>query len=171
MSYSIDSIFTSETATQLDYSPINTDCMDRLIASCDGLICFAIDTHLAVTWNPSIRKLKKLPTLELPPKKFGFTRYAFGYDPFIHNYKVVSVFCYDFKYDGIDTKYDCKTQVKVHILGTHSWRRIKDFPALFPHYRPGIIVNGTVNWFAYSNVVSRGNFSSVIVSLDLEKEC
>jgi hypothetical protein len=91
MFYSIDSIFTSEAATQLYYPPINTNYCDSLVASCDGLICFAVNKHLAVVWNPSVRKLKKLPSLELPPE-YGFTRYAFGYDPFIHNYKVVAVF-------------------------------------------------------------------------------
>ncbi|CAI8610447.1 unnamed protein product [Vicia faba] len=56
----------------------------------------ANNSHV-VLWNPSIRKLKKLPSLEIP-QDHGTLTYAFGYDPFVNNYKVVSVFCYDFEY-------------------------------------------------------------------------
>jgi len=164
-SLQLDSIFTTF-PRQLEYSSISPKYSNNFIASCDGLLCFAIDHRRAFLLNPCIKKLKELPSLEIPQEN-GYTRYAFGYDPFIHNYKVVSVFSYDLGYDGIHAN-GCKTQVNVHTLGTHSWRRIKDFPSLFPHNEPGIIVNGAANWFAYS---MSGNFSSVIVSLDLEKEC
>ncbi|RHN79366.1 putative F-box domain-containing protein [Medicago truncatula] len=64
-SLQLDSIFTSN-PTQLDYSPIITSWQDGLIASCDGLLCFVIDQRLAVLYNPCIRKVKKLPSLDLP---------------------------------------------------------------------------------------------------------
>ncbi|XP_024630767.1 F-box/kelch-repeat protein At3g23880 [Medicago truncatula] len=84
----LDAIFTSN-PTQLDYSLIDPKHYDALIASCDGLFCFAINNTLAALWNPTIRKVKELPSLDIPPQR-GRTIYAFGYDPFIHRYKAVS---------------------------------------------------------------------------------
>ncbi|KEH43734.1 F-box protein interaction domain protein [Medicago truncatula] len=61
----------------------------------------------------------------------------------------------------------CKTQVKVHTLGTDSWSRIKDLPAMTPYYgHMGIFISGTVNWLTYYD----SNDLSTIVSLHLGKE-
>jgi len=140
-SLQLDSIFTSN-PTQLDYSPIIPASNDGLIASCDGLLCFTINQRLAVLYNPCIRKIKKLPFIDLPRVQ-GSTLYAFGYDPFIDNYKVVAVFWYGSYHRAY------KTQVEVHTLGTDSWRRIKDFPSNVRLDRHGIFVSGTVNWLTY----------------------
>lgn len=157
----LDSICTSN-PTQLECS---SNFSNFFIGSCDGLFCFKINAGLAIICNPSIRKSKELPFLDIP-YKYGRSSFSFGYDPFIHNYKVVSVFYDHVVSDGISIS---KSQVNVYTLGTHSWRKIQDFPSMMvpcgePCAEPGIIVSGTVNWFAYSNE------SRVIVSLDLGKE-
>lgn len=103
-SLQLHSIFTTN-PTQLDYSLINPKYPDRLIASCDGLLCFAINKSLALLWNPTIRKFKELPSLQIP--FYGRNIYSFGYDHFIDNYKVVSVF-----YNYFNKNY--KTQVIIH---------------------------------------------------------
>jgi F-box interacting protein len=152
-------------ATQYEYSPIKLDYHDRLVASCDGIICFAITQNLAVLWNPSIGKLKTLPTLETPKDgdDDGHTVYGFGYDPFVDNYKVVSVFYYNV--------YACKTEVSVYTFGTDCWRRIEDFPPLIPYSQQGVFVCGTVNWLAYYDLNDNDYYRSyAIVSLDLETE-
>jgi len=162
-SLNFNSIFT-DNATEHDYSPINRNYYDRLVASCDGLICFVINPNLALLWNPSMRKLKQLPALDTPKEgdADGNTIYGFGYDPFIDNYKVVSVFRYNVN--------ACKTEVSVYTLGTDYWRRISDFPSLMiPYSQHGIFVNGTVNWLADYDL-DDNNSSGTIVSLDLRKE-
>ncbi|KEH41859.1 putative F-box domain, leucine-rich repeat domain, L domain-containing protein [Medicago truncatula] len=171
MSYPLDSlqlhsIFTSEPTLLEYYSPIPPDSYKTVVASCDGLLCMSINNRHAVLYNPSIRKLKKLPSLDIPPHIFGYTTFAFGYDPFIDNYKVVSAFSHYCESDGT---WVFKTHVNVYTLGIPSWRRIQDFPSMTPNGKSGIIVSGTVNWFASSNVP--GNLSRAIVSLDLGKEC
>ncbi|XP_013467787.2 F-box/kelch-repeat protein At3g23880 [Medicago truncatula] len=100
----------------------------------------------------------------------GYANYAFRYDPFIDNYKVVSVFCYEFQYFKNLRAKACKTEVKVHTLGKHSWRRIHNFSSTYVPRgcESGIIVSGSVNWFAYSSV--NDSCSITIVSLDLGKE-
>ena len=164
----LNSIFTTKAINHEYYSLIHPNYYRTLVTSCDGLLCFAINRQLALLWNPSIRKLKRLPSLEFSPREHGYTTYAFGYDPFIDNYKVVFVSCYYFEYEGIHMK-GCKTQVNIYTLGTHSWRRTKDFPSMIPYDESGIIVSGTVNWLAYSRVP--GKLSRAIFSLDLGKEC
>lgn len=140
-------------STQLDNSSTQ-------LASCDGLLFFVINKRQAVLWNPCIRKV---PSLEIPQED-GLTIYVFGYDPFIDNYKVVSVFCYDWHSSG----FPCKNQVKVHTLGTDSWRRIHDFPKIPYFGRHGIFLSGTVYWL--TNYYDDLNGLSTIVSLHLGKE-
>jgi F-box interacting protein len=126
--------------------------------SCDGILCFPIDHSSAILWNPSIRKFKLLPPLEENPRKrVPYSRYSFGYDHFIHNYKTVVVtFCIG------------QNEVSVNTMGTDYWRRIHDdFPFYGPVHRPGVFVSGTVNWLAYDASCS---YSPTIVSLDLENE-
>ncbi|GAU20919.1 hypothetical protein TSUD_24820 [Trifolium subterraneum] len=171
-SLNLHSTFNSK-ATQLDYSPIIPSELDGLIASCDGLLCFAIDNRLAVLYNPCIRKVKKLPYIDLP-RVLGSTHYAFGYDPFIDNYKVVAVFFSEnYKYNMETIIYD-HVEVHSYTLGTDSWKRIKDFPSRF-RFEPflskhGIFMRGTVNWLAISDQSTSYYELDAIVSLHLGRE-
>jgi hypothetical protein len=59
-----------------------------------------------------------------------------------------------------------KTQIKLHTLGTNSWKIIKDLLSKITYAQQGISVSGTVNWLAlHSHSPCR-----VIVSLSLETE-
>jgi F-box interacting protein len=61
-----------------------------------------------------------------------------------------------------------KTQIKLHTLGTNSWKIIKDLPSKITYGQQGISVSGTVNWLAlHSHSHSPRH---VIVSLSLERE-
>lgn len=96
------------------------------------------------------------------PKRDGsYTIYGFGYDHVNDIYKVVAVYCFE------SDNGDYKTQVKVHTLGTNFWRRIHDLPFGVPFDESGKFVSGTVNWLASND---SSYTSSIIVSLDLEKE-
>ncbi|GAU28820.1 hypothetical protein TSUD_21570 [Trifolium subterraneum] len=169
ISYPFDSVplhsIVTSNGTQLDYSHIircDWRCNRRhgLVASCDGLLCFHVNDNLVSIYNPCIRKVKNLYVdFHVRP----YCEYAFGYDPFIDNYKVIVVFSNNVTYDINHHK----SEVKVHTLGTDSWRSIKGFPpSKVPHRRPGIFVSGTVNWLTYYN----SNGLNAIVSLHLGKE-
>ncbi|CAJ2672891.1 unnamed protein product [Trifolium pratense] len=110
------------------------------------------------------QKVKELPYLDFP-HFLTDCRYAFGYDPFIDNYKVIAVLSYVVP----EKDQVCKgSEVKVYTLGTDSWKKIKDFPSSkAPHGRRGIFVNGTVNWLTYDD--NSKNLSG-IVSLHLGSE-
>ncbi|GAU24893.1 hypothetical protein TSUD_116170 [Trifolium subterraneum] len=116
--------------------------------SCDGIFCLTMRDHSsAILWNPSLRTFKILPPLDNKPL---LSAYSFGYDKFIHNYKVIAM-----------SFFTEKCEVSVLTLGMDSWRRIQDFPSSGLVRGLGIFVAGTVNWLPLDNL---------IVSLDLKKE-
>ncbi|MCH85128.1 F-box/kelch-repeat protein [Trifolium medium] len=157
-SYSLDSTFTSITQTQFPSPDTNVS----FVGSCNGILCLVIhgvDLVLLKLWNPSIRKFKEL---HLPPisdpQKFPFM-YGFRYDPISDNYKVVVVFC-----DDVSSE----SEVKVHTLGTDSWKSVPEFPFLTVSVSAqpsGQYVSGTINWSVYTGI------KRFIVSFDLVNEC
>ncbi|KEH17429.1 glutamine synthetase, putative [Medicago truncatula] len=84
-------------------------------------------------------------------------RLAVLYNPCIR--KVVSIFCYGRKYNVA-----CKTQVKVHTLGTNSWRRIEDFPSKFRCDRHGVFES-------YEEILHPDSGNINISTLDILRDC
>ncbi|CAK8574284.1 unnamed protein product [Lathyrus sativus] len=160
----ISSIFSSASTTQFRYpleEILNYENYGTEVSACDGIFCTrieSIDDSLVLLCNPSLRKLKILPPLKFPHRKYIQISYTLVYDRFTNNYKVIAI-----------AASSSKKEVNIHTLGTDCWRRInQDFPG--PHLilipRSGIFVNDSVNWLVYE--VAGG--SGFIVSLDLEKE-
>ncbi|XP_058774439.1 F-box/kelch-repeat protein At3g23880-like [Vicia villosa] len=130
------------------------------VSTCDGILCYKIDTSSAVLFNPSIRKFIILPPLEFPDQTQANFLYTLAYDSFINNYKVIVL---------IDHRN--KREVNILTLGTSYWRRI-DFPSHeqllldknsnfeLMSTSTGIFINDSVNWLTLE----------LIVSLDLKKE-
>ncbi|KEH24738.1 putative F-box domain-containing protein [Medicago truncatula] len=131
--------------------PLNPSNIRAIIAdSCDGIICLqTIDDRFdcgdPLLWNPCTTKFNILPSLDF--EKSLQIAYTIGYDAqFTHTYKVVAVSSYISR--GIQNDV-YKTQVKVHTLGTNSWRRIPDFPSQLmgiPEGNVGKFVSGSVHW-------------------------
>lgn len=133
-----------------------------VVGSCNGLICIAINDKDLFLWNPSVRKSKKLPDVDVPMGRGFYIVYGFGFDETTEDYKVVGIFCAFGKVGG------CETMVKIYSLKTNSWRRIEDFKGGVPLDDSGMFAQGKLHWSA-----SPGEgFSSGwdIVSLDLERE-
>jgi F-box interacting protein len=88
--------------------------------------------------------------------------YGFGYDPISDNYKVVVVF------DLTITNGFRKNEVKVHTLGTDSWRSVSEFPfAIEDVQLSGQYASGTINWFVSTDIKQSRCF---IASFDLGNE-
>jgi F-box interacting protein len=94
--------------------------------------------------------------------------YGFGYDPISHNYKVVVVFG-DVTHDDLSEDElinEVAHEVKVHTLGTDSWKNVSEFPfAIFSYHPMGKHVSGTINWLIFAGI------KSFIASFDLGNEC
>ncbi|CAL5205739.1 unnamed protein product [Lathyrus oleraceus] len=152
----------------------------RNVSTCDGILCYMIGNSSVLLCNPSTRKFITLPFLKFPHQGNVEMIYTLLYDRFIHSYKVIA----------LNAHHATNREVYVHILGTHCWTRIQDFPS--PHQllfnkdssltfegpREGIFVSDSVNWLVSAFIVSldleKGSYqkrrvSGFIVSLDLEK--
>jgi F-box interacting protein len=90
--------------------------------------------------------------------------YGFGFDPVSDNYKVVVVLPV---FDDISGYY--KSELKVHTLGTDSWKSVSVFSFDGDCIElSGEYVNGTINWLV-SMDINKGQCS--IASFDLGNEC
>ncbi|KAK2394038.1 hypothetical protein QL285_055918 [Trifolium repens] len=166
MDYPLSSIFTEVTAMQLEYPLTIPHRFDSIIGSCHGILCIVMHhDDSVILWNPSIKKFTKLPCLEETRRQV--CEFSFGYDHSSDTYKVVVCVSSVVVFNG---PRDLKTLVKVHTLGTNSWRTIQDFPSGLTHVDgPGKFVCGTINWLTFRSVPNSTSFWCII-SLDLEKE-
>ncbi|MCI01022.1 F-box/kelch-repeat protein, partial [Trifolium medium] len=132
-SYSLDSsVLTNTAQTQFPQTtqfPLSRNCFVYFDGSCNGILCFSevgLRYVLVRLWNPSIRKFRELPSIS-EPHNFGHHKLmsGFGYDPICDNYKVVFVLL---AFDNYTSNYFSENKVKVHTLGTDSWKSVSDFP-------------------------------------------
>ncbi|GAU29626.1 hypothetical protein TSUD_164760 [Trifolium subterraneum] len=167
-SYSFDSVLTNVTAINVARPQFPSNDRVYFVGSYNGILCVVdrcIDLFLVHLWNPSIGKVKELPPL-VEPQNCCHRRsiYGFGYDPVSDNYKVVVVLPV---FDFINGRIYYKNNVKIHTLGTDSWKNISVFPfAGIPIQQSGQYVSGTINWLA---CIGR-NCRCFIASLDLGDE-
>jgi hypothetical protein len=59
------------TQTQLDCPDVlnNVHVSDLRVCSCDGILCFTIEDHFPLLWNPSIRRFNTFPPFEISRKR------------------------------------------------------------------------------------------------------
>ncbi|GAU20081.1 hypothetical protein TSUD_381730 [Trifolium subterraneum] len=147
MSYPLTSLFTDVgTAIQLEY-PLTQQYrrFERIVGSCNGILCIQNDHDSVILWNPSIRKFTKLPCLDETPRPMYEYDYefSFGCDHSSDSYKVIAFITELFVINGDRVR---NVRVKVHTYGTNSWRRIQDFPSdLICEDLSGKFVCGTIN--------------------------
>ncbi|XP_058784934.1 putative F-box protein At3g16210 [Vicia villosa] len=104
----------------------------------DGILCLVVNLFSIILWNSSIQKFKRLPSLKSPFQRGRSVNveYDFGYDTSIDIYKLVVIFT------NASVK---KTKIKVHVLGTNSWRMIqRDIPV--PAIESLCFVSDMFNW-------------------------
>ncbi|XP_058762487.1 F-box/kelch-repeat protein At3g23880-like [Vicia villosa] len=122
ISYPLQSIFNSIILNPTQHDIPFNEKHFNIIGSCDGILCLVVNLFSVILWNPSIQKFKRLPSLKNPFQRDRDVNveYGFGYDTSIDIYKVVAIFI------NASVK---KAKIKVHVLGTNSWRMIQgDIP-------------------------------------------
>ncbi|XP_045823917.1 F-box/kelch-repeat protein At3g23880-like [Trifolium pratense] len=143
----------------------------RFLGSCNGVLCLGEeddggDLFLVRLWNPSIRKFKELPPVR-KPHSYHLGMSGFGYNPISDNYKVVVVLLPS---DNVEDNgnYFSDHEVKVHTLGTDSWKSVSVFPFAGVFVQQlGQYVSGTINWLVCTDIMQGQYF---IASVDLGKE-
>ncbi|KAG5531227.1 hypothetical protein RHGRI_025998 [Rhododendron griersonianum] len=170
MSCSLDSVMECklpEDAVEFDYPSKEPNQFVYIVGSCNGLMCVAAciwstNKRTIYLWNPSTRKSKRLPDLGDRRGLNCDDLYGFGFDESNDDYKVVLIFC------NSGGGVSAESKVMVYTLRTDSWRQIVGFSCDVPFGVIGKFLNGSIHWVVGDN--SGSSYSSVIVSLDLEKE-
>ncbi|KAK6149673.1 hypothetical protein DH2020_017198 [Rehmannia glutinosa] len=132
-----------------------------LVGSCNGLVLLVSTFDNIVLWNPSTRKLNKLPVTPLP-MEFVELYYGLGYDSKHDDYKVVRVSQASARVNG-----GCFfSETMVYSLKSNSWKKIKEFPyALLPSKLWGVYLNDALH-----TVVEHNHCSDAIMAFDIGKE-
>ncbi|XP_026398277.1 F-box protein CPR1-like [Papaver somniferum] len=95
--------------------------------TCNGSVCLTTTCkNYIVLWNPATKEFKELPVPIRSDNRFSYTKYGFGYDDKIDDFKVISFL-------GIQEKPHC--EVRVYTLKSSSWRRLETIP--YDLYYPG----------------------------------
>ncbi|GFP90676.1 F-box/kelch-repeat protein at3g23880 [Phtheirospermum japonicum] len=126
---------------QFDYPFAEPDDVIWLVGSCNGLVCVHLSPNTIFLWNPTTRKLKRLPDsgTDLDVEYYGIS-FAFGYDELHDDYKVVEFF------GGERVAGVFETQVKVYSLRANSWKTLSNWPGGDTFGGTGKFLNGALHW-------------------------
>lgn len=139
-----------------NYVVTDPDLPMRIVGSCNGMVCVALEKEKLYLWNPSIRKAKCLPSLDIGSGFGCYMKDGFGYEESNDDYKVVAIsYCV---FDAGPYK------VEIFSLKANAWRRIEDFDFGNPVCHSGKYVNGKLHWLVDNDGIVD------IFSLDLSSE-
>ncbi|GKV18742.1 hypothetical protein SLEP1_g29081 [Rubroshorea leprosula] len=178
--YTVD-FDTLDVAVPIDH-PFSIATGTEAFGSCNGLIGLRNSERFLALFNPSTRKLMKLPTspIDLPDdsSKSGYVFYGFGQDIKSNDYKVVRMVQF---YKNEDDEEGCyyDYEVKIYSLMHNCWKKITKFPRylrfLFMffyhllHRRGyGVLANGVLHWVLPPR--SEMGWRNMIVGFDLGTE-
>lgn len=117
-------------AESLDH-PLHVGGGTEIVGSCNGLVALRNSERDLALYNPSTRKLKRVPVSEIyPPDRFlktGYVFYGFGYDSINEDYKLVRMVTFVGDDDRCET-FDHDYEVKIYSLKSDSWKKIKGLP-------------------------------------------
>ncbi|VVA33424.1 PREDICTED: F-box [Prunus dulcis] len=142
------------------------------VGHANGLVCIrnSIDEDMSyiALWNPSIQKLKKIPTRTHEPraqpslKSEMLNIYGFGYDSTNDDYKIV----------GIIRKPANEYEVSVYSLKANSWKRIQNMPCSGFSLESYSMVfsKGALSWLMWKKFHHEHQYMIVGVTLDLASE-
>ncbi|XP_075673431.1 F-box/kelch-repeat protein At3g06240-like [Castanea sativa] len=142
--------------------------------SCNGLVCFTqhgyYPWHPTITgaiylWNPSIRKLKRLP--DFSPTQHDWLSTGFAYQSNTNDYKVVKISQMNIPDNDV-----IETEAEVYTLSSNSWRRVgislaNTFWGLPVDNWTGTFVSGALHWLGY---VCEAASRYMILSFDVNND-
>ncbi|KAL0709553.1 hypothetical protein Bca4012_016531 [Brassica carinata] len=161
--------------------PLRTGGFTEVFGSVDGIIGLTNSPTDLALFNPSTRKIHRLPVAPLDFPESSITReyvfYGLGHDSASDDYKVVRMIQ---SKDRVDESYGYPFEVKVFSLKSNKWKRIdllpEDVEILFDNfyfqllYRRGngVLAGNSLHWILIHN---EGHFGmNTIVRFDLATE-
>ncbi|KAL4616211.1 hypothetical protein ACB092_07G182100 [Castanea dentata] len=139
--------------------------------SCNGLVCFTDHEYLPTStgdiylWNPSIRKLQRLPGFS--PTQYHWVSTGFAYQSNTNDYKVVK-----FSQMTRPDNSGIEAEAEVYTLSSNSWRRVgislaNNFIGLPVDSGTSTFVSGALHWLG--NVFGAAS-RSMILSFDVNND-
>ncbi|KAF3512786.1 hypothetical protein F2Q69_00000645 [Brassica cretica] len=108
--------------------PLQTGGFTEVFGSVNGLIGLTNSPVDLAIFNPSTRKIHRLPIEPIDFSEQFITRenvfYGLGYDSVSDDYKVVRMIQSKYKGDGVEESFGYALEIKVFSLKSNSWKRI-----------------------------------------------
>ncbi|MCE0482535.1 hypothetical protein HAX54_041364 [Datura stramonium] len=115
----------------------------KILGSCDGLFIISTTSYCYIEdmflWNPSIRKLRKLPFSGRDLRNDTRVDYGFGYIECQNDYKIVQI---------VASKSNSEiVGISIYSLRSNSWKRIRiqEYPSIYLT-EPVKFVKGNLHW-------------------------
>ncbi|XP_073049139.1 F-box/kelch-repeat protein At3g06240-like [Primulina eburnea] len=128
-----------------------------MVGSCNGLICIAENIKDLFLWNPSIRKTKRVPSMDLGQNIYNYVAYGFGFDD--DDYKIVGIF-------SVSEERRYKYIMMVYGLRSDSWKRVGELEGGIPLPNSIKFASGKLHWWASPDIDT--HCKRDIVCLDLK---
>nr|XP_023882182.1 F-box/kelch-repeat protein At3g23880-like isoform X2 [Quercus suber] len=140
--------------------------------SCNGLVCLcqvrtysATDPAHIYLWNPSIRKVKRLPDFSLDHSRRVSS--GFAYQSETNDYKVVNIYQMP-----ASNHHGHELEAAVYTLSSNSWRRVGISVTNFFFSSPFVsstptFVSGVLHWLGY---ISEAAFHYMILTFDVNND-
>lgn len=140
----------------------------NLLGSYNGVLCLTGSDGHTCLWNPSIRKCKVFPDLEIQPLD-GYTPelvLGLGFLPQTNDFKMVIMVNYR---NDLGTSRDL-SKVWLYSLSSNSWKMIGGVSSyIFHNSSSHAFVNGAVHWAAALEMGEDG-YTNFILSFDMANE-
>lgn len=162
--YSIAYTTQSYVPKAYDY-PVNDQ---RVIGSCNGLVCCSDKYYYMSLWNPATKEDVRIPYAEISDDLIEDEHeVVVGFSFVGDQYKVVrSVFFYK---DEEHTEFQ-QCEVKVYTVGSKDWRTVDDPPCCLRYRHMVPQVNGALHWLSGPPMDSAKTVNSRIVAFDAGSE-
>ncbi|KAI3934592.1 hypothetical protein MKX01_034046 [Papaver californicum] len=114
--------------------------MERILGTCNGLVCYLSSQKDIIIWNPCTKDYKKIPappgTIDTESRGIHVLyRYGFGYDFKTEDYKFARM-------ANIRGKY---SEIVVYSLKLNLWKMYRDIPTRYP-YEDLVLFKGILHW-------------------------
>ncbi|XP_021666818.2 F-box protein CPR1-like [Hevea brasiliensis] len=146
----------------------------NIVGSCNGVICLSYNvygryTDGAALWNPSVRKIVKIPCPNVTFTSHGFYKQSlgFGFDSATDDYKLVRIV---YLPDSNFNFHKIPPLVEIYTLRSRGWRKVhNDLKYVITDFSTSAFLNGTCHWVA-TNPPNGPDVCYAIVSFSLGKE-
>ncbi|XP_026420389.1 F-box protein CPR1-like [Papaver somniferum] len=143
----------------------------RMLGTCNGLICMALNSSDDVfIWNPTTGEYKKVQS-PFPTALCHSNRYGFYYDSIVHDYKLVRIIDNNDHFLVDVFTISSRSLKKIQSINHYKYPVFRDeHMILFRRHISAFFLNGALHWLGVNTHIKPGSLTRVIVSFDVGSE-